>query len=307
MVTPEMIAAAQNYLPGMPVKHITAAITAVLAVAPEDELKLRLDDDELQARRRYIGGSDANILMNGSPDEIHQLWMVKTEQADYQDLTTVLPVCIGIVTEALNRHWYQAHTGHPVVRANTVVFDSTYTFMRATLDGEVAIADDKWATWEAKHVNEWSDVDATVQKYMPQLHHNSWITGHKHAILSMLIGTTKWRWFEIEIDDFYQMQLIDREREFWNCIESMTVPAGYAPLEPPVPSSKMREVNMQGDNFWAVMAEQYLSNKDEAKLYDLASKALKDKMAADVGRAYGHGIQVKRGVDNRRRISLMKE
>jgi hypothetical protein len=61
-------------------------------------------------RRLFIGGSDARIIM--SPDEagLIRLWKEKRGEVEPEDLSGNLIVQLGIVTEALNRSWYERNT-----------------------------------------------------------------------------------------------------------------------------------------------------------------------------------------------------
>ena len=59
-------------------------------------------------RPKTIGGSDAIRIMEG---DWHSLWLEKTGRAEPADLTWVLPVQLGILTEELNKKWFVQETG----------------------------------------------------------------------------------------------------------------------------------------------------------------------------------------------------
>jgi predicted phage-related endonuclease len=65
-------------------------------------------------RRHFLGGSDARIIM--SPDEaaLIRLWKEKRGEAEPEDLSENLVVQLGVVTEALNRTWYERNTGRAI-------------------------------------------------------------------------------------------------------------------------------------------------------------------------------------------------
>src|SRR5262249_5263607 len=78
-------------------------------------------------RRYFIGGSDARIIMSDDEAALLRLWREKRGELEPEDLSGNLVVQLGVVTEPLNRHWYQANTGqiltgiqrrirHPVLR-----------------------------------------------------------------------------------------------------------------------------------------------------------------------------------------------
>src|SRR3954462_9267720 len=98
-------------------------------------------------RRGFIGGSDARTIMGTDEQALLRLWREKRGEAEQEDLSGNLIVQLGLVTEDLNRRWYELNTGqvgkdvqrhvrHPVVR-----------WMAATLDGFVEATG---AVFEAK-------------------------------------------------------------------------------------------------------------------------------------------------------------
>jgi predicted phage-related endonuclease len=56
-------------------------------------------------RRFFIGGSDARIIMSSNEAALIRLWREKRGDAEPEDLSGNLIVQLGLVTEALNRHW----------------------------------------------------------------------------------------------------------------------------------------------------------------------------------------------------------
>jgi predicted phage-related endonuclease len=62
-------------------------------------------------RRYFIGGSDVRIIMGNDEAALLRLWREKRGEVEPRDLSTNLVVQLGVVTEELNRRWYQANTG----------------------------------------------------------------------------------------------------------------------------------------------------------------------------------------------------
>jgi len=81
-------------------------------------------------RRSFIGGSDTRIIMGKDEAALLRLWREKRGEAEPEDLSGNLIVQLGIVTEQLNRRWYEANTGHAVTDVSEA--DST---PRIALDG----------------------------------------------------------------------------------------------------------------------------------------------------------------------------
>jgi predicted phage-related endonuclease len=88
-------------------------------------------------RRYFIGGSDARIIMGDDQAALERVWREKRSEAEPEDPSGNLLVQLGVITEPLNRLWFERNTGqvlsdiqrhlrHPVVR-----------WMAATVDGLV--------------------------------------------------------------------------------------------------------------------------------------------------------------------------
>src|SRR5258708_15920458 len=65
-------------------------------------------------RRHFIGGSDARVIMGDDEVSLFHLWREKRGEAEPEDLSGNLIVQLGVVTEHLNRHWYERNTGHAI-------------------------------------------------------------------------------------------------------------------------------------------------------------------------------------------------
>src|SRR5437870_13381476 len=89
-------------------------------------------------RRGFIGGSDARVIMGSDEAALIRLWREKRGEAEPEDLSDNLIVQLGLVTEALNRHWYERNTGQAVECVQHRLRHSVLRWMGATLDGIVA-------------------------------------------------------------------------------------------------------------------------------------------------------------------------
>lgn len=257
-------------------------------------------------RKAGIGGSDANIILSGDPQRVIALWEEKLGRREPEDLSWVLPVQMGSATEELNVAFYHHTTGRAVTSRNEQRVCPGRVWMRCELDGLTTTEAGGPAIFEAKHVNAFATIEDVVQRYMPQLHHNMHVARVRHAVLSVFIGTQKHEIFEVEMDDFYLAALLDAEQAFWRCVETETVPEGCEPPAPPVTFEKMREVDFSGSNEWASNALDWLANRDAAKTFEKAGKALKALVEPDVGLAYGHGVRIKRSKSGSLTISAEK-
>jgi len=65
-------------------------------------------------RRNFIGGSDARVIMGADEAALLRLWREKRSEVEPEDLSDNLIVQLGLVTEPLNRQWFERNTGHLV-------------------------------------------------------------------------------------------------------------------------------------------------------------------------------------------------
>src|SRR3981081_4342822 len=65
-------------------------------------------------RRHFIGGSDARIIMGKDERALARLWQEKRGEGAPVDLSRELIVQLGLVTEDLNRRWYEGSSGNRV-------------------------------------------------------------------------------------------------------------------------------------------------------------------------------------------------
>src|SRR5580704_19723321 len=104
-------------------------------------------------RRHFIGGSDARIIMGADEAALLRLWREKRGELEPEDLSGNLIVQLGLVTEGLNRHWYERNTGQVIERVQHRLRHPVLRWMGATLDGMVA---GSGAVFEAKFMLPWS-------------------------------------------------------------------------------------------------------------------------------------------------------
>ena len=251
---------------------------------------LRLADEELIARQGFIGGSDANIILSGDRDRILALWREKRGEAEPADLSENLPVMLGCWTEPFNRHWYERVTGEKVDRIDITITCPDNAWRRCTLDGYLVETN---TIWEAKHTNAFTKSEDVLARYMPQLQHNMAVARVERAVLSVIFGNHKHEIFEIAADWVYQIELLQAEIDFWDCVQSGREPVPAPPPLPPKPVG-VREVCLDGNNAWAAAAADWLAHRAAAKVHASACTTIKELVEDDVARAFGHGIEAKR-------------
>ena len=243
-------------------------------------------------RRYFIGGSDARIIMGNDEAALVRLWREKRGEVEPEDLSGNLIVQLGVVTEDLNRRWYEANTKQVITDIQRRIRHPALQWMAATLDGRV---ESSGAVFEAKFMLPWSfSEEGAIEKYMPQLQHNMWVVHARSAVLSVITGGGKWVEITTQADPLYQHLIVTAERKFWRCVESGEPPRlfGAEPLRPRVEA--IRIVDMSSSNAWAEFAGVFARTRTAHLEHEEAKAELKRLMPEDAKEAIGHGVRAKR-------------
>ena len=256
------------------------------------------------SRRYFIGGSDARIIMGNNEEALIRLWREKRGEAEPKDLSGNLIVQLGLVTEELNRRWYEANTGQVITHVQRRIRHSVLRWMGATLDGRVQGFE---AVFEAKFMLPWSfSEDAAVAKYLPQLQHNMWVVAARSAVLSVITGGGKWVEITTHADPLYQHLIVTAELKFWRCVESGEAPALFG-VEPPKPRIEaVRIVDMSTSNAWAEFADIFIRTREAYSEHERAKAELKSLVPEDAQQAIGHGVPAKRSKSGAFTFDLLK-
>jgi predicted phage-related endonuclease len=255
-------------------------------------------------RRSFIGGSDARIIMGGDENALLRLWREKRGEIEQEDLSGNLIVQLGVVTEALNRRWYERSTGHTLKDVQRRVTHPVIKWMAATLDGMV---EPTGAVFEAKFMLPWSfSEEGAAEKYLPQLQHNMWVTNATIAVLSVITGGGKWVEITVPADSLYQHLMLTAEKKFWRCVESGEPPRLFF-AEPPRPRiESVRIVDMSSSNAWAEFAAQFCRTRLAFLQHENAKTELKSLMPEDAKEAIGHGVRARRSKSNAISFEIME-
>src|SRR3982074_1825213 len=103
----------------------------------EEEMKSNVWTKSNESRRHFIGGSDARTIMGDDEAALLRLWREKRGEAEREDLSGNLIVQLGLVTENLNRLWYERNNGRAVKDVQRRVTHPVIRWMASTLDGVV--------------------------------------------------------------------------------------------------------------------------------------------------------------------------
>ncbi len=243
-------------------------------------------------RRSFIGGSDARVIMGNDEAALVRLWREKRGELEPENLSDNLIVQLGVVTEPLNRQWFERNTGHLVTDVQRRIRHPVNRWMGATLDGMVAA---EGAVFEAKFMLPWSfSEEAAAEKHMAQVQHCMWVTNANLAALSIITGSGKWVEIRLSADPLYQHLLLTAERKFWRCVETGDPPRLFG-IDPPRPRlAAVRIVDMTTSNAWAEFASVFRRTREAFVEHEKSKAELKGLMPQDAKEAFGHGIRAKR-------------
>jgi predicted phage-related endonuclease len=243
-------------------------------------------------RRSYVGGSDARVIMGDDQRKLIRLWREKRGEIEPEDLSDVLVVQLGTVTEDLNRRWFERNTRCSIKDIQLWIQHPIHRWMGATLDGRIEQTN---AIFEAKFMLPWTfSEEAAAEKHMAQLQHNMWVANARTASLSIITGGGKWVELTIPADPLYQHLLLTAEKKFWRCVQSGEPPRLFGVEAPRARLEAVRVVDMSASNSWAELASIYQRTKTAYQEHEGAKSDLKKLVPEDAKEAVGHGIRAKR-------------
>jgi putative phage-type endonuclease len=176
----------------------------------------------LAIRKTKVTATDAPALMNVSPygETPYKRWLDKLGFGEEQVETEAMRR--GRELEIVARDLFIKETGIMIVPE--VVFSKEYDFMMSSLDG---IDFDKTTILEIKCVKkEFHEMalDGVVPEgFMPQLQHQMITTGLKKCYY-LSYSPASYKILEVYLDEEEAKTLIEKEKEFFNCIQNLSPP-----------------------------------------------------------------------------------
>jgi len=249
-----------------------------------------LTKQQIEMRAKGIGASDAEKIM---ADEWYPLWEEKTGRKKPDDLSHILAVQMGNVTEAFNAYWYGIMTQRFVYRAPCVI-DKCFRhkkipWMVSNIDGLVKI-DGRDRLFEAKHINPFGSQSDAPRRFVAQIQHCLEVLDLEGCELSVFYGNMNWQAFSIERDRDYCALVIEREAEFWSHVQKDLPPPRNSPAQNLPSLELMRPLDMRFDNKWGDAEATWIYEQPHAERFDAAVKSLREMIPADVDFAYGQEL-----------------
>jgi hypothetical protein len=263
-----------------------------------------LSAEQIAARKGKMTGSRVGIVVNGTDEQRHQLWLELTGQAEPEDLSGVWPVLLGTCTEAAQRRWYdiQVQGSSFLTRIGETVPHPKVKWACATLDGWDSMLQ---CPIEFKHCGGYELIETIVRRYYPQCTWQMIMTGAEQCGLSVVLGADAPRIEWIKWDGDYANELFTLVHHFMRYVTERTPPNGYAgPIEPPA-FDGLKDYDMSASNEWGNHAGIWKDNRNGFELCRDAEKALKALVPEDARRCSGQGVQITRA--RNRNLSLRME
>jgi putative phage-type endonuclease len=180
-------------------------------------------------RQQGLGASDAAASVGLSKWRTPvDLYLEKTGQVEPDYDAEALHLAMGKALEPVVLQHFCRKSGLKVRSQQKRVVDPAWPVRWVTLD---AIASDMGMV-EAKTVGvadttQWGDPltnDAVPMQYYLQCQHGMACTGLAHTWLPVLILNRQFRLYRVVRDEELIEQLTVKEKEFWQCVESLTPP-----------------------------------------------------------------------------------
>ena len=205
-------------------------------------MQIRIDckneEEWLAERCNHIGGSDCAALLGVSKWKSN-VDLYREKVGAVQRFVTNEAIELGKRAEPALRELYSAYNPEMAIDYHqyTIIFQEEYPFIASTLDGELTDAFDRKGILEIKTATPngkagWAKWDNQIpQQYFVQIVHQLLATKYDYAILYAALfnqeGNIFIREYSLEAEDAeMDMEwLLGRETEFWQSVESKSVPA----------------------------------------------------------------------------------
>ena len=147
---------------------------------------------------------------------------------------------------------------------------------------------------EAKHTNSFTNMEAVIDRYMPQLQFYMFLhrnfcqsEGFKDdgIYLSVIFGNSKWESKHISYDHGYTMKMISLIFEFWRHVKTKTPPSNRDAETPDISSiaiDRKVKLDMNESNEFMSDAHDYVDTLASAKKNESAKKRLLSHIPPDV-------------------------
>lgn len=237
----------------------------------------------LAARRQGIGGSDAAAILGASRWRTRaDVWLEKLGRAP--ETAENAAMHWGTVLEPVIRAEYSNFMGLDVTQP-PMMRSEQHPFMLANVDG---IAGDRILEIKtARTADGWGEAgtDEVPLEYAAQVHHYMIVTGLPVADIAVLIGGSDFRIYTVRQDRELHEAMIEKEREFWKMVETMTMPEPVDVRETIALFSKDNGKAIEASDQIKAWADELADVKAMLKDTEARKEALEDRLKLYMGEA----------------------
>lgn len=187
-----------------------------------------LTTEQRTQRLSGIGGSDAAVVCGLSPFKTaYQLYLEKRGEAP-EDTEESLAMKFGSLLEEPIVEHYCDVTGRDV-RRQPLTFHDEHPFMLANIDRQILKDARGPGILEVKTTNDWTGraihgADDIPDHYYLQAQHYLAVYDYAWASFAILIGGSRFVWFDVERNDEVIAELIAQEAQFWQRVQTGQAP-----------------------------------------------------------------------------------
>jgi putative phage-type endonuclease len=188
-----------------------------------------LTSEQLEARRKGIGGSDIACILGLSPWKTPtELFYEKRGEIDEPDLSDSQVIHFGNVLEGVVADEYARRNDCKVERRNKLIASKRIPYMLANIDRKV-VGEQKGLeckTADKFTVKNWGEpgTDQIPDYYRTQCEHYMIVTRYPVWDLAVLVGGNEYRDYHIEQDKELSEVIIEECAKFWERVQQNLVP-----------------------------------------------------------------------------------
>jgi hypothetical protein len=243
------------------------------------------------AQRGEIGASDVPTIVNGAPEQLLAKWRQIVGLDPPVDFSNNWPVQHGAYMEPFILDWHERKLGYPFEERGEVLRHPQLDYLTCTLDAYDPVRD---AVIDAK-CTAWS-IDWARQFYTPQFLIQRACMDAELAIMLISAGGAEPVEVEIEFEQTYYDEVLERIAKFHRCMETMLPPVHLPQL---VAWEKLRTINLEAEdaNYKAEMIEHLMdwrATHQAHRVHEQAATLAKSLVPEDVGRLLYQEIRISR-------------
>ena len=263
-----------------------------------------LSQQQIEDRKRGIGGSDSTRIMTG---DWQSVWEEKTGRKEPDDLSKNIAVQIGIATEKVNLDFLGYELNETIIRDVDVNSTGVHPdWLMSHLDGMTL---DKKIPIECKHTYHGNRFDVLAERNYWQMQHYMMHTGATWMYLSAIFGNNKWEHGVIDSDMGDQQRLFKVLSYIWECVvndeQPIDVELPVTPKPDDIAINGLKSIDLSKDDEFLEQVKLYKATKPFVIQHNEHKDNLKSRLDKTRHRkVYGAGISISL---NKRGIISLKE